>query len=105
MANWPSYDPREFEKVTDQNLYKNRTVTDPLEVGSIMKTLTVGAALDTGVVGKDSTYVDRAFEQVGEFQITNAVNFGAGTFSMFDIIRDSLNTGAVHLLKAMGEGR
>ena len=104
MANWPSYDPKDFEKVTDLNVFKNRAVTDPLEVGSIMKTLTVSAALDRGVISPDTTYFDNGFEQVGEFKITNAVNFGAGQFSIFDIIRNSLNTGAVHLLKAMGGG-
>lgn len=104
MANWPSYDPRSYESVTDLNLFKNRAVTDPLEVGSIMKVLTLAAAFDQGVVNPESTYYDQGFEQVGEFKITNAINFGSGTYSVFDIIRNSLNTGAVHLLKSMGGG-
>lgn len=104
MANWPSFEPAAYESVTDQTVFKNKTVTDPLEVGSIMKTLTISAGLDQGVIGRDSTYYDAGYEEVDGFRITNAINFGTGDFTVFDIIRNSLNTGAVHVLKAMGGG-
>lgn len=104
MANWPTYNPADFENVSDLNLFKNRAVTDPMEVGSIMKTLTISSALDQGLINRESIYSDPGYEDVDGLKITNALNFGAGTFSIFDIIKNSMNTGAVHLLKMMGGG-
>ena len=104
MANYPGYDPSAYEKVTDQNLYKNRSVTDAMEIGSIMKLMTISAALDLGVISKDTTYLDRGYEEADGYRIRNALSYGERTFSIFDIIKYSLNTGAVHVLKEMGGG-
>lgn len=104
MAAYPSYDPAKYQQVTDQNLFKNPVVTDPMEVGSIMKPLTISAALDQKLITKDSTYPDPGYMQVDNFRITNAINFGAGNFTIFEIIKNSMNTGATYMLKLMGGG-
>ncbi len=104
MANWPSYDPSSYEKVDDQGLFKNKSVTDALEVGSIMKLMTLSAALDRGVISKDTTYLDKGYEEADGFKIKNALSYGERVFSIFDILKYSLNTGAVHVLKQMGGG-
>lgn len=104
MANWPTYNPSSYEKVTDQSLYKNKSVTDALEVGSIMKLLTISAALDLGVINKETTYLDLGYAEADGFIIKNALSYGERTFSIFDILKYSLNTGAVHVLKEMGGG-
>lgn len=104
IANWPSYDPSAYEKVTDQNLYKNRSITDPLEVASIMKLMTISAGIDTGVITKDTTYQDLGYQEVDGLRIKNALSYGVRTFSMFDVIKYSLNTGVIQVLKEMGGG-
>ena len=58
MANYPTYNPAEFFKVSDQSVFRNASVSDAFEVGSIMKTLTAAAALDQGVVNKNTSYFD-----------------------------------------------
>jgi cell division protein FtsI/penicillin-binding protein 2 len=106
MANYPTYNPTEFSKVTDQSVFRNAAVTDAFEVGSIMKTLTAAAALDQGVVNKNTTYYDPSHFLVDDFNITNIEeDGGAGTKSIADILQLSLNTGATWLLMQMGGGQ
>lgn len=105
MANYPSYNPAEFFKVTDPSLFTNPAVSSPLEVGSVMKPLTAAAALDKGVVGENTTYYDPSFIKIGDKTVSNIEEDGGpGTKSLRDILQLSLNTGAVWLLKQMGGG-
>lgn len=104
MANYPTYDVSNYTKVENAAVYQNRVVSEPLEPGSVLKTLTVGAAIDSGAVGKNHTYFDPGFVQVDDSNIRNVTDLGSGTRSVFDILHYSLNTGAVHLLKQMGGG-
>lgn len=106
MANYPTYNPADFYKIEDTNIFNNASVSAPLEVGSIMKPLTVAAALDQGVVKKDTTYYDPSFFVIDEAKVTNIEeDGGAGTRSIADILQLSLNTGAVWLLQQMGGGK
>lgn len=103
MANWPTYDPAEFFKVSDQNLFNNSNVSSPLEVGSIMKTLTAAAALDLGAIKLDTSYYDPGKWRLNDHDITNIEEVGGpGTRSVGDIITRSINTGAAWMLMQMG---
>jgi cell division protein FtsI/penicillin-binding protein 2 len=106
MANYPTYDPGQYQKVSDANLYNNTSVTMPLEVGSIMKALTSAAALDQGVVTTATTYYDPSHWTVDGATIKNVEeDGGAGTKSVQSILSLSLNTGATWLLMQMGGGQ
>lgn len=105
MANYPTYNPAEFFKVEDASVFNNAAVSAPLEVGSIMKPLTLAAALDLGAVNTNTTYYDPGFFQIGDARVTNIEEVGgAATKSVSDIIQQSLNTGATWLLMQMGGG-
>lgn len=105
MAGFPTYNPAEYYKVTDSNLFNNTPVSAPLEVGSIMKSLTVAAALDMGVVSPGSTYFDSGSIKVDDARITNVEEVANNvTRSVADIIQYSLNTGVTWLLSQMGGG-
>lgn len=105
MANWPSYNPADFSKVTDPSLFTNPAVSSPFEIGSVMKTLTVAAGLNTGVVNKNTTFYDPAKIPIDGTTITNVEEDGGPqTRSISDILRFSLNTGAVYILKQLGGG-
>lgn len=105
MANYPTYNPAEFFKVEDGNVFNNAVASAPLEVGSVMKPLILGAALDQGVVSKGTTFYDPSKMQIGDATVKNTPEDGGpGTKSMTDILRLSLNTGAVYLLQQMGDG-
>jgi cell division protein FtsI/penicillin-binding protein 2 len=103
MANWPTYDPAHYTEVDDAKVFSNAAVSSPLEVGSIMKTLTMAAALNQHVVNANTSYYDPAKWKVDDFTITNIEeDGGAGTKSMYDLLNLSLNTGATWLLMQMG---
>lgn len=103
MANWPTYDPAQFFRVKDQALFNNAAVSSPLEIGSIMKSLTLAAALDQKVVTPNTTYNDPGRWKLDNHTITNIEEVGgAGTRSVGDIITRSINTGATWMLMQMG---
>lgn len=105
MANYPTYDPSKFNEVTDPKLFTNPAVSEPLEPGSVMKTLTAATALDLGAVGPDQTYADPSFFKIDGATVRNIEeDGGAATRSVSDILQFSLNTGATWLLMQMGGG-
>jgi cell division protein FtsI/penicillin-binding protein 2 len=105
MANYPTYDPSNYANVDDASLFNNQAVSHPIEIGSIMKSLTTAAALDSGAIRADQTYYDPAHFTVDGFNITNIEeDGGAGTRSIADILNLSLNTGATWELMQMGGG-
>lgn len=106
MANYPSYDPSRYYEVENGELFNNAAVSQPIEVGSIMKSLTTAATLNQGAIKPDTTYYDPAFYEVDKFKITNIEEDGGpGRRSVADILDFSLNTGAVWELMQMGGGR
>ncbi|MGC1176480.1 MAG: penicillin-binding protein 2 [Candidatus Saccharimonadales bacterium] len=106
MANYPTYDPAQYAKVGDPTVFQNAAVASPIEVGSIMKTLTTSAALDQGVIQPNTTYYDPASWTVDGFKITNIEEDGGpGKRSIADLLNLSLNTGATWELMQMGGGQ
>jgi cell division protein FtsI (penicillin-binding protein 3) len=106
MANFPTYNPAEFFKVTDHALFSNAVVSEAFEVGSIMKTLTAAAALDQGVVNRNTSYYDPSFFNIDSATVRNIEEDGGpGTKTLADILQLSLNTGATWLLMQMGGGQ
>jgi cell division protein FtsI (penicillin-binding protein 3) len=105
MANLPTYDPAKYFKVENGDVFQNAAVSVPIEVGSIMKTLTTVAAIDQGVINGNSSYSDPGFWIVDGSRIKNVEeDGGGGTRTVNDIINLSLNTGATWELMQMGGG-
>lgn len=105
MASLPSYDPAKYSEVIDANLFNSAAVSSPLEVGSIMKTLTISAALDLGLVTPDTTYADPSAWKIDGQTIKNVEEDGGpAQRSMRQLLDLSLNTGATWLLMQMGGG-
>lgn len=106
MANYPSYDPSKYSQVSDPALFTNPSVSSPLEVGSIMKTLTIATGLDSGAIKPDQKFYDPAKFTVDGHTITDvAEDGGAQTRSVSDVLKFSLNTGATWVLMQMGGGQ
>lgn len=106
LANYPTYNPSEFYKVEDPRLFTNSVVSEPLEVGSVMKALTVAAGMDSGAISQNMTYYDPGFYKIGDATVRNVEeDGGAATRSTSDILRYSLNTGATYVLMQMGGGK
>ncbi|HSX27308.1 MAG TPA: penicillin-binding protein 2 [Patescibacteria group bacterium] len=105
MANYPTYNPADFYNVKDAADFNNSIVSDPLEVGSIMKPLTFAAAMQTGHVSKESTYNDPGGWVIDGITVKNVEGENQpGKRTIYDILQMSLNTGATWLLMQMGGG-
>lgn len=106
MANYPTYNPSDYQDVSNSSLFENAAVTNAIEPGSTMKTLTTPAALDQGVIQPNTTFYDPAHWVVDGFNITDIEqDGGAREQSIASILALSLNTGAVWMLMQMGGGQ
>ncbi len=106
MANYPTYDPSKYNKVTDYSVFQNDIVSAPYEVGSVMKTMTMGVGLDTGAVKANTTFNDKGFVQVDDTKISNVEEDPiSANATMTDVLHYSLNTGVVFILQQMGGGK
>jgi stage V sporulation protein D (sporulation-specific penicillin-binding protein) len=106
MANYPTYNPSDYQDVSNAALFQNGTVTNAIEPGSSMKTLTTSAALDQGVITPNESFYDPAHWLVDGFNITDIEqDGGAREQNIASILALSLNTGATWELMQMGGGQ
>lgn len=106
MANYPSYSPAQYNKVEDYSVFQNAIVSEPYEAGSVIKTLTMGAGLDSGVVNVNTTFNNRGYVQVDDTKISNVEEDPvSANATMTDVLHYSLNTGVVYITQQMGGGK
>lgn len=105
MANYPTYDANKYTEVEDYRLFQNGVVSDPYEVGSVLKVLSMGAGLDSGAVTVNSTFNNTGSVSVDGTTIRNVEEDPIyPNTSMTDVLQYSLNTGVVYVLERMGGG-
>lgn len=105
MANMPTYNPGEYNKVQDPAAFNNATISAPYEPGSDVKTLTMATGLDKGVVRPDSTYNNTDYITVEDRTITNATKGQTGVITFQHALNYSLNTGFVTVAERLGDGK
>ncbi|HVV66564.1 MAG TPA: penicillin-binding protein 2 [Candidatus Saccharimonadales bacterium] len=106
MANYPTYNPANYQSVSDPSVYQNGAVTNAIEPGSTMKILTTAAALDQGVIQPNTSFYDPAHWVVDGFNITDIEeDGGAREQNIASLLNLSLNTGATWELMQMGGGQ
>jgi cell division protein FtsI/penicillin-binding protein 2 len=106
MANYPTYNPSNYQSVSDPTVYQNAAVTNSIEPGSTMKVLTTAAALDQGVIQPNTSFYDPAHWVVDGFNITDIEeDGGARQQTIASLLNLSLNTGATWELMQMGGGQ
>lgn len=92
MANMPGFNPNNRRGLKAWN-YRNRAVTDALELGSTIKPFTIAAALDSGVLKADD-YINTSpgFMVFGEYKVRDPRDMGRITLAK--ILAKSSNVGA-----------
>lgn len=104
MANYPSFDPSQYQKVSDGADFNNNTISSPYEPGSDIKTLTATTAVDLGLLTPNSTYDNLGHINVDGTQINNATIQSniAGNITIQTAMDYSLNTGFVSVAQWLG---
>lgn len=101
----PGYNANEFSKVQDLTLFSNQTVAGVYEMGSIIKPLTMAAALDSSAVSEQTTYTDTGFRELDGYKVRNFDSKARGLTTMQAILDKSLNVGIVFLVEKLGRER
>ncbi len=105
LSAYPDFDPNNFNTVEDQAVFSNPLVENVYEMGSIVKPLTMAIGLDLDKVAYDSTYDDKGYVVLNEARIENYDGKARGVVSMQEVLSQSLNTGAVHVMQEVGKDK
>jgi len=100
----PSFDLNDRTGV-ELEQFRNPLVEDVYEMGSIIKPLTVAAALDTGVITPTSMYTDPGTIMLDGLRISNYDGRARGYVGVQQILSQSLNTGVAYLTSLMGNDK
>lgn len=104
MVNAPDYDPNNYASVKpeDYGSFINSAVSSQFEPGSGFKPLTMSIAIENDKVEANTSFNDSGEVVIGEYTINNADKKKFGQVDMSLVIKNSINTGMVYILKLMG---
>ncbi len=100
MALYPEFNPNSFSNY-NCDTWRNRTVTDPFEPGSVMKVFVAAAAMDKGFcTPKSIFFCENGAYRVGKFVIHDTHSHGWLTLNQ--IVKYSSNIGAAKVSETIG---
>ena len=105
MAATPRMDLNNFQNygvIYNNASEYNRAIGMPYEPGSVMKIFTMAAALDTGLVTPNTTYLDTGEIQIGGVTIKNWDEEAWGLQNMVGCLQHSLNVCMTWLATQLG---
>lgn len=102
MVAKPDFNPNSYSETKDFSLFMNPNVESVFEIGSIMKPLTIAAAMNEGKVSSKTFYTDKGYVIVDGKQIKNYDGKAMGKVGLQDILDHSINTGAVFVMEQLG---
>ncbi|BCX05177.1 MAG: peptidoglycan glycosyltransferase [Candidatus Roseilinea sp.] len=105
-ASWPGYDPNraiELAGTPDARLLRDPAVSDVYEPGSVLKVLTIAAALELGQVTTRTILTDTGRLVINNKRIYNSDRGRYGRVTIEDILANSLNVPTAQIALDMGE--
>ena len=102
MGSCPGYDPGNYSK-TDPDLLGNPVVSDVFEPGSVMKAVTLSAALEEGKATPDTVLTVNGHIQAGDQVVTDAHDHAPIDWTVTGILAKSSNVGAIMLAREVGD--
>jgi cell division protein FtsI (penicillin-binding protein 3) len=102
MASCPGYDPGHYNE-TNPDLLGNPVVSDVYEPGSVMKAVTLSAAIQEGKATKDTVLTVPDSIQAGDVVVSDAHARAPLKFTVTGILAKSSNVGAIMLAREVGD--
>jgi cell division protein FtsI (penicillin-binding protein 3) len=102
MGSCPGYDPGDYSQ-TDPDLLGNPVVSDVFEPGSVMKAVTMSAALEEGVAEPDTVLSVNGHIQAGDRVVTDAHDHAPIDWTVTGILAKSSNVGTIMLAREVGD--
>lgn len=104
IASAPSFDPAAVA-VTDLEALRDRALAWAYEPGSTLKSITIAAALDQGLVTPATAYNDVGSTVIGGRRLNNALGRAWGRTTVAQVLERSANAGAVFVGSKLGAKR
>jgi cell division protein FtsI/penicillin-binding protein 2 len=102
LCGYPNFDPNAYSAVKDMRAFNDPAIFYSYEPGSIMKAITMAAALDADKVLPYTTYNDEGVVKIGPYSIRNSDGKANGIQTMTQVLEKSLNTGAIFAADRLG---
>lgn len=103
LASVPDFDLNNFSTALPDRR-RNRALTEPFEMGSVMKPFTFAAALEAGTLTANASFDTRAGLTIGTWQRRDAAPLGPGA-SLGDVLAISSNVAAAQTALNLGGER
>ncbi len=103
MASFPEFNPNNYSKINNFEVFKNSNIQNLYEPGSVIKPLTASIALELEKITPQTTYNDTGVVKIGGYTIKNFDGTAYGVRTMTEVLEKSLNTGAVFMQKLIGK--
>ncbi|WP_164702216.1 penicillin-binding protein 2 [Modestobacter sp. KNN46-3] len=102
MASCPGYDPGSYN-TTDPDLLGNPVLSEVYEPGSVLKAVTLAAAIEEGKATKDTVLNVDGHIQAGDVVVTDAHDHEPIDFTVTGILAKSSNVGSIMLAREVGD--
>ncbi|RBY95615.1 penicillin-binding protein 2 [Blastococcus sp. TF02-8] len=102
MGSCPGYDPGAYSR-TDPDLLGNPVVSDVFEPGSVMKAVTLAAAVEEGKATPDRVLSVNGHIQAGDRVVTDAHDHAPVDWTVTGILAKSSNVGTIMLAREVGD--
>ncbi|UOY02914.1 peptidoglycan D,D-transpeptidase FtsI family protein [Blastococcus sp. PRF04-17] len=102
MGSCPGYDPGAYSS-TDPALLGNPIVSSVFEPGSVMKAVTLSAALEEGVATPDTVLTVDGHIEAGDRMVTDAHDHEPIDWTVTGILAKSSNVGTIMLAREIGD--
>ncbi len=95
LANFPNFNPNQYWKESNLEIFQNSAIQKIFEPGSVFKPITMAAALNEEKITPQTTYLDQGIVTIGGWKIYNYDERVWGERTMTEVLEKSINTGAV----------
>ena len=92
-----------YKNKVGAGVFKNKTVSEFYEPGSVFKPIVMSIAIDAKEVEPQTTFNDDGPLQIDEFEIKNSDEKYHGKTTMTEVLELSLNTGMSYVAKQLGK--